>query len=97
MNTLSVRVWRGGPEAEAGRFVTYDVPRLPAQTVLDVVTHIQRRHRSDARVPFRLPRRHVRLVRDDGQRPRALDLPHARRGGGRRTARWRSRRSRICR
>jgi len=43
MNTLSVRVWRGGPDVGEGRFETYEVPRLPAQTVLDVVTHIQRR------------------------------------------------------
>ncbi len=43
MNTLSVRVWRTGADGSGGRFVAYDVPRLPAQTVLDVVTHIQRR------------------------------------------------------
>jgi fumarate reductase iron-sulfur subunit len=36
---LEVKVWRG---KEAGQFVTYDVPRLESQTVLDVVTHIQR-------------------------------------------------------
>ena len=43
MNTLCVRVWRTGADGSGGRFVAYDVPRLPAQTVLDVVTHIQRR------------------------------------------------------
>jgi len=32
-------VWRGGA---AGRFQKFDVPRHPSQTVLDVVTHIQR-------------------------------------------------------
>jgi fumarate reductase iron-sulfur subunit len=37
--TLRVAVWRGGPE---GRYQAFDVPRLPSQTVLDVVTHIQR-------------------------------------------------------
>ena len=37
--TLAVRVWRGGAD---GRFERFDVPRQPAQTVLDVVTHIQR-------------------------------------------------------
>ena len=37
--TLSVRVWRG---AESGEFRTYDVPRQASQTVLDVVTYIQR-------------------------------------------------------
>jgi fumarate reductase iron-sulfur subunit len=42
MSTLSVRVWRGGPDTGAGRFAAYEVPRRPAQTVLDVVTHIQR-------------------------------------------------------
>ena len=41
MSMLSVRVWRGGAAAR-GRFVAYDVPRQQAQTVLDVVTHIQR-------------------------------------------------------
>ena len=37
--TLEVKVWRG---KEDGGFVTYEVPRLESQTVLDVVTHIQR-------------------------------------------------------
>ena len=36
---LKVAVWRGGSE---GRFQAFDVPRQPSQTVLDVVTHIQR-------------------------------------------------------
>jgi fumarate reductase iron-sulfur subunit len=43
MTTLSVRVWRSGNGEGHGGFETYDVPRLPSQTVLDVVTHIQRR------------------------------------------------------
>jgi fumarate reductase iron-sulfur subunit len=51
MSTLSVRVWRGGPDGSGGRFVDYEVPRLPAQTVLDVVTHIQRR--IDATLAYR--------------------------------------------
>jgi succinate dehydrogenase iron-sulfur subunit len=37
--TLNVRVWRGGA---GGAFREYDVPRRESQTVLDVVTHIQR-------------------------------------------------------
>jgi fumarate reductase iron-sulfur subunit len=37
---LEVRVWRGGTD---GRFRSYTVPRQDAQTVLDVVTWIQRR------------------------------------------------------
>jgi fumarate reductase iron-sulfur subunit len=37
--TLSVTVWRGKNE---GQFSAYDVPRRDSQTVLDVVTHIQR-------------------------------------------------------
>jgi fumarate reductase iron-sulfur subunit len=36
---LHVKVWRG---AEAGGFQPFDVPRRPNQTVLDVVTEIQR-------------------------------------------------------
>ena len=36
---LSVSVWRGKSE---GGFVRYEVPRQTSQTVLDVVTHIQR-------------------------------------------------------
>ena len=36
---LQVRVWRGGAE---GVFREYQVPRRESQTVLDVVTHIQR-------------------------------------------------------
>ena len=37
--SLEVRVWRGGAE---GRFQAFEVPRRESQTVLDVVTHIQR-------------------------------------------------------
>ena len=39
MSSLQVRVWRGGA---AGAFQTFEVPRHASQTVLDVVTHIQR-------------------------------------------------------
>jgi fumarate reductase iron-sulfur subunit len=38
--SLKVKVWRG---TDRGAFTTYDVPRSESQTVLDVVTHIQRR------------------------------------------------------
>ena len=38
-STLKVRVWRGGRE---GAFQSFEVPRLASQTVLDVVTYIQR-------------------------------------------------------
>ena len=37
---MEVRVWRGGAE---GHFEAFEVPRTPSQTVLDVVTYIQRR------------------------------------------------------
>ncbi len=37
--TLRVSVWRGGKD---GRYEAFEVPRRPSQTVLDVVTHIQR-------------------------------------------------------
>src|SRR5215510_13801986 len=40
MSALRVSVWRGG---ESGALQDYEVPRLESQTVLDVVTHIQRR------------------------------------------------------
>jgi len=39
MNSLSVSVWRG---RESGHYQQFDVPRLESQTVLDVVTYIQR-------------------------------------------------------
>src|SRR3954465_2659728 len=38
-STLIARVWRGGAD---GSLQTFEVPRYPSQTVLDVVTHIQR-------------------------------------------------------
>jgi len=38
--TLAVSIWRGG---DAGGFVAYRVPRRDSQTVLDVVTYVQRR------------------------------------------------------
>ncbi|HZS66115.1 MAG TPA: 2Fe-2S iron-sulfur cluster-binding protein [Burkholderiales bacterium] len=40
MNALQVSVWRGGAD---GALRCYEVPRYPSQTVLDVVTHIQRK------------------------------------------------------
>ena len=36
---MKISVWKGGAE---GRFEQFDVPRHPSQTVLDVVTYIQR-------------------------------------------------------
>ncbi len=36
---LTARIWRGGSD---GAFVTYEVPRQDSQTVLDVVTWVQR-------------------------------------------------------
>ena len=39
VSTLRVSVWRG---TESGHLQTFEVPRLESQTVLDVVTHIQR-------------------------------------------------------
>lgn len=39
MNPLRVTLWRGG---ESGQWETYEVPREGEQTVLDVVTYIQR-------------------------------------------------------
>jgi fumarate reductase iron-sulfur subunit len=39
VSLLRVRVWRGGAE---GAFQAFEVPRRASQTVLDVVTHIQR-------------------------------------------------------
>jgi len=38
-NELTVRIWRGRAE---GKFATYRVPRRESQTVLDVVTYVQR-------------------------------------------------------
>jgi fumarate reductase iron-sulfur subunit len=39
VTTLRVSVWRGGGD---GGFQAFEVPRSPSQTVLDVVTYIQR-------------------------------------------------------
>ncbi len=39
MSQLNVRVWRGGAQ---GAFQAFEVPRRESQTVLDVVTYIQR-------------------------------------------------------
>jgi fumarate reductase iron-sulfur subunit len=46
--TLSVAVWRGGEE---GEYQTFTVPRQPSQTILDVVTYIQRQ--LDATLSYR--------------------------------------------
>lgn len=46
---LTVRVWRG---AEVGAFETYRVPARENQTVLDVVTEVQRHHAPDLAYRF---------------------------------------------
>ena len=40
MGTLKVKIWRG---TESGQFQNYEVPRQESQTVLDVVTYVQRK------------------------------------------------------
>lgn len=47
-DTLDVEIWRG---AETGRFQSFNIPRRAHQTVLDVVTEIQREH--DATLSYR--------------------------------------------
>ena len=47
--TLRVRIWRG---REGGRLETYEVPARENQTVLDVVTEVQRRHAPDLAYRF---------------------------------------------
>ena len=78
---LSVSLWRGGAD---GRYESYAVPRRENQTVLDVVTFVQRH--IDPTLSYRFACRvgRLRLLRHDGQWQAALDLPHARvEGGGR--------------
>jgi len=48
MTPLRVRIWRGGAQ---GTFREYEVPRHESQTVLDVVTHVQRQ--LDATLAYR--------------------------------------------
>jgi fumarate reductase iron-sulfur subunit len=48
LTELQVHVWRGGAD---GALQRYEVPRYPSQTVLDVVTHIQRK--LDATLAYR--------------------------------------------
>lgn len=40
IGTLKVEIWRG---AEQGHFETFEVPTQPSQTVLDLVTYVQRK------------------------------------------------------
>ncbi len=76
--------WTSGAARRTGRFQTFQVPRRAHQTILDVVTEIQREQDATLVLSLRLPRRHVRLLRHGGERPPALDLPHPRQRGGRR-------------
>jgi fumarate reductase iron-sulfur subunit len=48
-DTIQVRVWRGS--AAGGRFQQFEVPQQPSQTILDVVTWIQRQ--LDASLSYR--------------------------------------------
>ena len=91
---IEVSLWRG---KEEGRYETFQVPQRENQTVLDVVTWVQRNADPTLVLPLRLPRRHVRQLRHDRERPPALDLPHAHRRRWSRTASSRSDRSPTCR
>lgn len=48
-DSIRVSVWRG--DARGGKFIEYAVPQQPAQTILDVVTWIQRH--ADASLSYR--------------------------------------------
>lgn len=48
--TIDVRIWRG--DASGGAFSTYQVPRQRSQTVLDVVTWVQRNSQTDLSYRF---------------------------------------------
>ena len=94
MTTLEVKVWRGGAD---GDYQRYAVPREDSQTVLDVVTYIQRR--LDPTLAYRFACR-VGMCGSCAMTvngARALDLPHARGRGRDATAGWRSGRSPTCR
>ena len=88
LSQLSVSLWRGGEEGPL-RELRRAAAREPDRARRGDLRAAP--YRSDAVVSLRLPGRRVRLLRDDGERPAALDLPHARREGrGRRAARDRA-------
>ena len=73
-STIEVSLWRGGKD---GRYQAFSVPQRANQTVLDVVTWVQRH--ADPTLSYRFACRvgMCGVLRHDGQRPAALDLPHA--------------------
>ena len=71
---LSVSLWRG---AHDGRYETYTVPSARKSDCARRCYLRAAPSRSDAVLSLRVPGRHVRLLRDDRQRPAALDLPDA--------------------
>ena len=73
VETLTVSLWRGGDE---GRYQDYSVPQRAEPDRARCRDLCAAPSRSDAVLSLRLPGRHVRLVRHDGERPPALDLPH---------------------
>ena len=76
-------VWRGAAD---GAFQTFAVPRRATRPCSTSSPRSSATQDADAVLSLRLPRRHVRLVRHDGERPPALDLPHARARSRRRRA-----------
>ncbi len=91
---LTVKVWRG---KDAGQFVGYQVPRLESQTVLDVVTHIQRH--LDPSLSYRFACR-VGMCGSCAMTVNGVARWTCRTHVSkvaRRATRWRSRRSPICR
>jgi succinate dehydrogenase/fumarate reductase-like Fe-S protein len=72
-DTLRVEIWRG---TESGQFQPFAIPRREHQTVLDVVTEIQREH--DATLSYKLGwLRDWDLGPSCGSIPRFITLPLA--------------------
>ena len=79
---LDVRIWRG---SEKGELFAYDVPTAENQTVLDVLTWVQRHCEPALAYRIFVSRGRMRFVRHGGEWPVAMGVPEPHQG--RRTGR----------
>jgi fumarate reductase iron-sulfur subunit len=77
--TLTISVLRYNPQEPASppRMQPYTVEEADGMTLFIALNEIREKQDPVAAVRFRLPRRHLRQLRDGGERPAHARVPHA--------------------
>ena len=88
---IHLRILRYNPAdpASVPHLQTYELEQTDGMTLFIALNEIREKHRPVAAVRLRLPRRHLRQLRDGDQRPPGPRLPHAHEESSAPRSRWR--------